>query len=134
MKYDWNEQDFKTIRPFGAIEGFSGTLGIFQVQSGSIRGCSGQLEVILRLSGLLHVSIIMNFCVEEPHFVSQISQPPGIGQKWFCIQNFCTDLSFKEKKNICNSIQWFLRYWAKRKVVTFFGTPCTSKIDQVRAF
>ena len=34
------------------------------------------------------------------------------------------DLSFKEKKTVCNSVLWFLKYWAKRKVVIFFGTPC----------
>ena len=35
------------------------------------------------------------------------------------------DLSFKEKKTVCNFVVWFLKYQAKRKVVIFFGTPCT---------
>ena len=34
------------------------------------------------------------------------------------------DLSFKEKKTVCNFVVWFLKYQAKRKVVIFFGTPC----------
>ena len=29
----------------------------------------------------------MNLSISEPHFVLQISQPPNIAQKWFCIQN-----------------------------------------------
>ena len=34
---------------------------------------------------------------QEPHFVLQISQPLFIAQKWFCIQNVCTNLFSGEK-------------------------------------
>ena len=33
------------------------------------------------------------------------------------------DLSFKEKKTVCNFVVWFLKYQAKRKVVIFLGRP-----------
>ena len=94
----------------------------------SVRGWSGQLEVTLRLSGPLCVILFMNLCVKKNHFVSQTSQPPQIVQKWFCIQNVRMDLSFKEKKTVCNFVVWFLKYQAKRKVVIFFGTPCRNKV------
>ena len=42
----------------------------------------------------------------------KISQPSGIGQKWFCIQNLRTDFSFKEKRIFVIPFHGF------------FGTPC----------
>ena len=66
----------------------------------------------------------MNFFDSEIHFVSQISQPRGIAQKWFCIQYLRMDLSFQQKQTVCKSVPWFLRYEAKSKVIIFFGTPC----------
>ena len=46
----------------------------------------------------------------EPDFVSQIFQPPIIGQKRFCIQFLHMDVSFKEKKKHLKFVSWFLRY------------------------
>ena len=43
------------------------------------------------------------------HFVLQISWPPLIAQKWFCIQNVRMDLSFQEKKTIGKSDIWLPR-------------------------
>ena len=37
---------------------------------------------------------------QESHFVLQISRPPTIAQKWFCIKNLRMELSFQEKKTI----------------------------------
>ena len=65
------------------------------------------------LSGPLRVSMIMNFCVEEPHFVSQISQPPGMRQKWFCIQNLRMDLSF-----ISETMEWNYKYFISPEIRT----------------
>ena len=52
----------------------------------------------------------LNLSVSENYFVSQISQPPKVAEKWFCIQNLRMDLSFQEKKTICKSDRWLLRY------------------------
>jgi len=49
----------------------------------------------------------MKLSALEPHFVFQISQPPNIGQKWFCILDLRMDLSFQEKKMACGSVTWF---------------------------
>ena len=46
----------------------------------------------------------INLSPSEPHFIFQISQPPNIGQKWFCIQNLQMDLSFQEKKRLMNPL------------------------------
>ena len=86
---------------------------------------SGQLEVTSGLSGTILVSMNMNFFDSEIHFVSQISQSRGISQKWLCIQYLRMDLSFQQKQIVYKSVSWFLRYEAKRKVIIFFGTPCT---------
>ena len=40
--------------------------------------------------------------VSESDFGLQISQPPNITQKWFCIQNLHMDLSFQKKKRFRN--------------------------------
>ena len=47
----------------------------------------------------LQVITNMIVSVSESHFGLQISQPPNITQKWFCIQNLHMDLSFQKKKN-----------------------------------
>ena len=52
----------------------------------------------------------MKSIVLETNFVSQISQPPGLAQKWFCIQNLRMDLSVQQKQTVCESVFWFLRY------------------------
>ena len=44
----------------------------------------------------------MNLCISEPHFVLQISQPPNIAQKWFCIQILRMDLSPQGEKQLLN--------------------------------
>ena len=44
---------------------------------------------------MLQDSMDVNLCPSEPHFVFQITPPPNIGQKWFCIQNLRMDLSFQ---------------------------------------
>ena len=46
----------------------------------------------------------MNGSVQEPRFVLQISRPPLIAQKGFCIQNLHMGLSFLEKKQFENQI------------------------------
>ena len=46
----------------------------------------------------------INLSPSEPHFIFQISQPPNIGQKWFCIQNLQMDLSFQEEKRLMNPL------------------------------
>ena len=88
-------------------------------------GPSGQLEVTSGLSGTIPVSMNMIFIDSVIHFVLQISQPRGIAQKWFCIQYLRMDISFQQKQTVCKSVPWFLKYEAKRKVIIFFGTPCT---------
>ena len=70
----------------------------------------------------------MNFFDSEINFVSQISQPRGIAQKWFCIQYLRMDLSFQQKQTVCKSVPWFLGYEAKSIVIIFFQTPCNVKI------
>ena len=82
------------------------------------------LEANLALLRPFQVIPNMTFSISEPHFVLQISQPPIIAQKWFCIQNLHMDISFQQKKAVCKSVPWFLKYEAKRKVIIFFGTPC----------
>ena len=47
----------------------------------------GHLKAILVLLGPLQVSMKINLSISEPHFVLQISQPPNITHKLFCIQN-----------------------------------------------
>ena len=39
---------------------------------------------------------------QESYFVLQISQPPKVAQKWFCIQNLHMGLSFQEKERFEN--------------------------------
>ena len=55
-------------------------------------------------------SINLDLLTSEPHFVFQISFLPNIAQKWFCMQNLRMDLSFQEKKTVCNSEAWFTSY------------------------
>ena len=54
-------------------------------------------ESFSRLLGWIVVELgFGQFMCLKPDFVSQTSQPPGMAQKWFCIQNLQIDLSFKE--------------------------------------
>ena len=39
----------------------------------------------------------------KANFVSQISQPTKFTEKWFCIHNLNTELSFQEKRRVCKS-------------------------------
>ena len=63
----------------------------------------------------------MNGSVQEPRFVLQISRPPLIAQKGFCIQNLRMGLSFLEKKTIIKSDIWLPRYLEKSPVCFIFG-------------
>ena len=49
----------------------------------------------------------MNEPISEPHFVLEISPPPLIKQKWFCIQNLHMDLRVQEKKKLENPASFF---------------------------
>merc|ERR1712081_55818 len=64
---------------------------------------------ILRQVQLL-AGINLNLSISQPYFVFQISQPPNMAQKWFCIQHSQMDLSFQERKTVCNSVAWFTSY------------------------
>ena len=55
-------------------------------------------------------NINLDLFTSEPHFVFQISFLPNIAQKWFCMQNLRSDLSFQEKKTVCKSVTWFISY------------------------
>ena len=55
----------------------------------------------------------------KPHFVLQISRPHKIAKKWFCIHNLRLDLSFQEKKTVCNSVAWFTSYNSSRDMAEF---------------
>ena len=80
--------------------------------------------------------------ISDPHFVCQISQPPNIGQKWFCILNLHMDLSFQEKKTACKSVTWFSiygnyrntgefrRFFFKHPVCNHGGTATETKTTQ----
>ena len=46
----------------------------------------------------LSASINLNLFISQPYFVFQISQPPNMSQKCFCIQHSRMDLSFQERK------------------------------------
>ena len=62
----------------------------------------------------------------EPHFVLQISQPPGFAQQWFYIYDLCMDLSFQKKKLVGKSISQLLKYVTNnqiKKLYIFYGTP-----------
>ena len=50
------------------------------------------------------VSMNINLSISEPHFVLQISQPPNIAQKWFCIQNLHMDISLQKKQTVYKSV------------------------------
>ena len=51
---------------------------------------------------LLYGKPLVNLSVSETYFVSQISQPPKMVEKWFCIQNLRMDLSFQGLKQFVN--------------------------------
>ena len=103
--------NWKPVVKLGQLKSSKVTLDL----SGLVRGQLGQLVVTTWLSEPLRTSINMNLSVSEPHFVLQISQPPNIAQKWFCIKNLHMDLSFQEIKTIWKSDTWLLRYEAKTK-------------------
>ena len=47
----------------------------------------------------------MNMYISEPYFILQISHPPKIAQKWFCIKTLQMDISFQKKKKV-----WKIKY------------------------
>ena len=76
----------------------------------------------------LSVSINLNLSISQPYFVFQISQPPNMAQKWFCIQHSQMDLSFQERKTVCNSVAWFTSYnnfHDTGEFRRFSETPCS---------
>ena len=77
---------------------------------GPIRGQSWHLEAHLALLLPLQVIPSMTLSSSESHFVFQISQPPNIGQKLFCIQNLQMDISFQEEKTVYKYVTWFTNY------------------------
>ena len=76
-------------------------------------------EATLRLQVLLPASVNLNLSTSEPYFVFQISQPQNLAQIWFCIQNLQMDISFKEKKMVCESVAWFTSYSNSRDTGEF---------------
>ena len=87
-----------------------GQLGLLRINQGPVWDLLGYPEAILRLQVQLSVSIDLNLSISQPYFVFQISQPPNMAQKWFCIQHSQMDLSFQERKTVCNSVEWFTSY------------------------
>ena len=68
----------------------------------------------------------MSLSPSEPHFVSQIYEPPNIGQKWFCIQNIPMDLRFQEKKKgfkYVTSLTIYSNSWDTGEFRCFFKHP-----------
>ena len=91
--------------------GSNGQLRVLRINQGPVWGFFGGFaEANLRPQVLLRDSMNMNLSTSEPHFVFQISQPPNIGQKWFCISDLQINLSFWEKKTICKSVTLFTSY------------------------
>ena len=67
---------------------------------GPDRSQSGHLGAKMTLLRPLLAIPNMTLTISEPHFVFQISKPPNIAQKWFCIQSLHMDLSFQKKKTV----------------------------------
>ena len=80
------------------------------VNQGPIKDQLGCPEASQRLQVPLQASMNINLFTSETPIVSQISQPPEIIQKWFCIHNLPMNLSFQRKKIVCNSLAWFTSY------------------------
>ena len=69
---------------------------------------SGVSQAILKPQVHMRTIINLNLSISDPHFVCQISQPPNMAQKGFCIQISQMDLSFKKKKQFV--IPWLTSY------------------------
>ena len=78
--------------------GSNGQLGSIWINQGPVLGLLGYADATMRPQVLQRDSMKMNWSNSEPYFVFQISQPPNIAEKCFCIQNLQMDLSFQEKK------------------------------------
>ena len=63
----------------------------------------GRGKLVFKTYGTSKSNILSSDHNQESYFVLQISQPPKIAEKWFCIQNLHMDLSFQEKKTIRKS-------------------------------
>ena len=63
-----------------------------------VRDQLGHLKVTTGMLWPLWTIMNMNLSVSEPYFVSQLSQPPNITQKWFSIQNLHMNLCFQKKR------------------------------------
>ena len=81
-------------------QGFN--LEVIRVNQGPVWGLLRYPEINQRIQVLLQLSMILNLCTSELHFVFQISQPPNIAQKWFCIQILRMDLSSQGNKQFVN--------------------------------
>ena len=80
------------------------------VNQGAFWDLLGYPGATLRPQVQLSASINWNLSISQPYFVFQISQPPNMAQKSFCIQQSQIDLSFLEIKTVCNSVAWFTSY------------------------
>ena len=73
--------------------------GVYESISQGQSGASlGPVVGILRLHVLLQASMNWNLYSSKPRSIFQISVPPEITPKLFCIKNLQMDLSFQEKK------------------------------------
>ena len=79
------------------------------------------------LALLRQLQVITNMIVSasEFHFGFQISQPPNITQKWFCIQNLHMDL--RSKKQFRNLFLGFRVIKQIQKVNFFLRRPVDRK-------
>ena len=88
----------------------NGQLGLLRINHWPVWDLLGYPEATLRLQVQLSANINLNLSISQPYFVFQISKPPNIILKWFCIQNLQIDLRFQEKRMVCKSIIWFTSY------------------------
>ena len=77
-----------------------GPLGASQGMTRPVSSQLGHLKAILVRWGPLQICMNINLSISELHLVLQISQPPNIAQKWFCIQNLHIDISFQRKQTV----------------------------------
>ena len=75
-------------------------LGTIRFNQWPVFDILGYNEAALTQQALLLASMNLNMSASGPHSVFQISQPPDIAQKWFCIQNLEIDISFQKKQTV----------------------------------
>ena len=79
-------------------------LEVIRVNQGPVWGLLRYPEITQRIQVLLQLSMILNLCTSERHFVFQISQPPNIAKNWFCLLILRMDLSSQGKKQFVNPL------------------------------